>query len=155
MPAPKGQLSSSERNLGGRPIEWTEERIDKETEALLEWVESSKDWWFLDFCVKRKIHVSVLARLAKKNEGFRRAYQLARQKQESVVSFGCITKKLDGGFGWRFLSSNYKWSECEDRSGIDEDVVSTPGSRALADLKEVCIEHTNALEQTGSEPGKV
>ncbi len=155
MPAPKGHLSLPGYDKGGRPVEWTEERINAETEALMEWVESSKDWWFLDYCVKRKIHVSLLARLAKKNEGFRRAYQLARQKQESVVAYGCVTKKLDGGFGWRFLSSNYKWSEDTDRSGLDEDVISTPGSRALADLKETCIEHADTIEQTGDKPRKV
>lgn len=155
MPAPKGHPPYPGCETGGRPRTWTEERIDEETAALLEWVRSSKDWWFLDYCVKREIHVSKLSELAKKNEKFRKAYQLARQKQESVVAYGCITKKLDGAFGWRFLSSNYKWSDSEDRSGLDDEAISTPGSRALADIKETCIEHANVVEPTSDKPSKV
>jgi len=151
VPPPKGHppyRNAAGELPGGRPEEWTEARIDAEADALLEWVENSKEWWFLDYCVKRKIHASILARLAKKNDRFRRVYLLARQKQESLVSYGCITKKLDGNFGWRFLSSHYRWQEDQDKSGLDEES-ETPGSRALADTKKVCIEHADSIEQAG------
>lgn len=130
---------------------WTTERIEEEAEALMEWVKDPKSWWFLDHCCERQIPKEMMSKLAKKNEKFKQAYIMARQKQESIVSKGCITKKLDGHFGWRFLSANYKYREETDSSGLEDE--EAPGSiKGLAGVKETVIAHTNTLEQAGGKP---
>ncbi len=154
MPAPKGHPPYAGCETGGRPREWTDERIEKEADALNEWLKVEENFYFLEFCYLRDLNAEMPSRFAKKNEKFLQAYKKARIKQELVVGKNALAKSFDSGFSKFFLSCNYKWKEDNDSSGLNEDS-STPGSRALSDIKETCIEHTNAVEQASPKPSEV
>lgn len=146
MPAPKGHPPYPGCETGGRPKIWTDERIEEEAEALLQWLEEKPNFLFMEFCYARKIGEEWPSRWAKKNDKFMQAYKQARLKQQIVAIKNGLFKKFDSGLTRWFLACNYKWKEGTDTSGLDEET-STPGSRGLADVKRTCIEHTDALEQ--------
>ncbi len=157
MPAPKGHppyRNAAGELPGGRPIIWTDQRIEEEAEALREWLKGENNYYFYEFCYERDLPEEWPSRFAKKNERFNQAYRKARLKQQIVVGKNALTKNFDSGFSKWFLQCNYRWKEDTDTSGLEESM-STPGSRALADLKQVCIEHNNTLEQTSDKPSDV
>jgi len=154
MPAPKGHPPYAGCETGGAPVYWTPERIEAEADALREWLKDKNNFYFHDFCYERDLPEEWPSRFAKKNEKFRQAYKKARLKQQIVMSKNALFKKFDSGFSKWFLQCNYKWKEDTDTSGLEEQS-STPGSRSLSDIKETCIEHTNAVEQASTESGKV
>lgn len=154
MPAPKGHPPYPGCETGGRPPKWTDERIEEEARALEEWLKEEQNFLFMEFCYFRKIGPEWPSRLAKKNEKFMQAYEQARLKQQIVMIKNGLFKQFDSSLSKWFLQCNYKWKEDTDTSGLDENV-STPGSRALADLKEACIEHANTIEQASDKPRKV
>lgn len=157
MPAPKGHppYRNSKGELpGGRPAYWTDERIEEEADALLEWLEKEESFYFIEFCYIRNLDEQYPSKFAKRNERFKQAYKKARIKQQLIVGKNALAKTFDSGFARWFLQCNYKWKEDTDTSGLDEEQL-TPGSRALADIKETCIEHTNALEQASDKPSDV
>ena len=40
--------SITRKNLGGRPTQWTDEKIVKEGKALLEWFKDEDNFWLKD-----------------------------------------------------------------------------------------------------------
>jgi hypothetical protein len=154
MPAPKGHPAYPGCEKGGRPKIWTDERIEEEAEALLDWLKEEDNFYFYEFLYLRDLQEDYPSKWAKKNEKFNQAYKRARIKQQLIVGKSALSKAFDSGFSKFFLQCNYKWKEDSDTSGLEE-TSSTPGSRALADLKQVCIEHNNTLEQTSDKPSDV
>lgn len=146
MPAPKGHPPYPGCETGGRPPIWTDERIEQEADALLEWLNEKNNFLFMEFCYARGLQEDYPAKWAKKNEKFNRAYRKARLKQQLVISKNALAKRFDSGFSKWMLQCNYKWTEGTDTSGLDEQL-STPASRGLAGVKETCIEHADSLEQ--------
>ncbi len=154
MPAPKGHppyRNAAGELPGGRPAIWTDERIELEAEALEEWLEVKSNFLFMEFIYARNLQEDYPSKWAKKNQRFNQAYRRARIKQQLVVGKNALAKNFDSAFSKWFLQCNYKWKEDTDTSGLDEETL-TPGSRALADVKETCIEHAKAIEQTGDKP---
>lgn len=154
MPAPKGHLPYAGCETGGRPKIWTDERIEEEADALVEWLKEKQNFLFMEFIYDRDIREEYPSKWAKKNEKFNQAYRKARVKQQTVIIKNGLFKKFDSAFSKWFLSCNYKWKEESDTSGLEEEI-STPGSRALADIKETCIEHADTFEPTSDKPSKV
>ena len=157
MPPPKGHApyrNAAGELPGGSPPIWTDERINQEADALFEWLKEKNNFLFSEFCYERDLQEDYPSKWAKKNDRFNQAYRKARLKQQIVLSKNALIKRFDSGFSKWFLQCNYKWKEDTDTSGLDEET-STPGSRALADIKETCIEHTNAIEQAGDKPKPV
>jgi hypothetical protein len=154
MPAPKGHPPYPGCETGGRPKIWTDERIEEEADALVEWLKEKQNFLFMDFIYERGLLEEYPSRFAKKNEKFNQAYRKARIKQQNVIIKNGLFKKFDSGLTKWFLQCNYKWKEETDTSGLEEEI-STPGSRALADIKETCIEHADTFEPTSDKPSKV
>lgn len=157
MPAPKGHppyRNAAGELPGGRPPYWTDERIEEEAEALEEWLKVKGNYYFYEFIYLRDLQEDYPSRWAKKNERFNKAYRKARIKQQLVIGKNALAKNFDSGFSKWFLQCNYKWKEDTDSSGL-EDAQSTPGSRALSDIKRTCVDHTDSLEQTSTEPGEM
>lgn len=116
------------RDKAGRPIEWTDERIIEKAESLERWIvaahKSKKEFWFKDWCFDEGVVPSLCTKLAKMNERFREAYELAKEWQESIISKGALGKKLDSGFSKFYLINRYKenWKENVD-SGVQEETL--------------------------------
>jgi hypothetical protein len=148
MPAPKGHPPYPGCETGGRPLEWTDEKVEAVADQLLEWIKSPGNFWFKDFAMSIDLAVDNLARFAKRNEKFRRAYKKAIAHQESVLFKSGFDNTKNPTMAIFALKCNHKWKEGEDTSGLEDD--ETPGSRALSEMKQVCIDHANTVEQTGN-----
>jgi len=76
-PDQKKPFASGKYN--GRPIEWTNDLIEKEAEALFEWTNSECPHKLLDFCNLRGILVDELYYFADISPNFSRALKIAKQ----------------------------------------------------------------------------
>lgn len=67
----------------GRPIKHTQEFIDREREALEEWLKEDDNCFVKDFAVERRYNKDTLLSFKKKCPLFSRTYEIALAKQET------------------------------------------------------------------------
>lgn len=147
MPAPKGHPPYPGCEKGGRPVEWTDEIIEKEAQELLIWLKQPQNFYFEDFCIERGYEAEYLSRWANRNKKFRQAYKMARLVQKRTIAKNAMFKKFDSGFCRWFLSCNYAMIEGTDTSGIDE-ATTSKSTRSISEVKQTCIQHAQSLEGT-------
>ena len=78
MAAPKGNKYAYKNPLSGRPKVWTDEIIEKEAQALVEWAQSDEAIVFREFPSIRGYVTSTFYEFAEKNEVFAEAFNYAR-----------------------------------------------------------------------------
>lgn len=111
MGAPKGHAPYPGCETGGRPMKWTEERLDEFAENMLESIqkckETNKPFWYKDWAFDVDILPPQLTEFAKMNKKFSEAYQKAKYLQEWQVSKGAMYKKFNSNFCQFFLQTQY------------------------------------------------
>lgn len=157
MGAPKGHppyRNAAGELPGGRPVEWTEERIDAEADALLEWIKNKKNIWLKDFALERDYDASCLSRFAKNNKRFAQAYKKAISNQESLIVKGGLSNSNNVTMSIFVLKCNHKWLEGNETFGMEEEEESR-SAKAIRETKAVCIEHADAIEQASDKPSEI
>lgn len=101
----------------GRPIEWTEAAIAKETEALYEWMANKKNYFFTGFMNERRLHPEHLERFSQKSQRFCEALKLARQIQEQRLAEMAVEDRGNAGFIKFILQNKAGWKEKSELSG--------------------------------------
>lgn len=94
MPAPKGHAPYNKNGEGGRPKVYTEEFLDKEADALQEWMKDKQNLFIEDFCLERGYHESRIDEFVQANERFSLAYRMFKMKQKTALFKGGLTKKF-------------------------------------------------------------
>jgi hypothetical protein len=95
MPAPKGHEPYNENGEGGRPVKWTPEAIEKEAEALEQWVKQPTSIWFEKFAFEREFPIEYLSRWAQENKRFNQAYTRAKDWQKIRLIEGGLLNKTN------------------------------------------------------------
>lgn len=91
MPAPKNHKPYNTKGEGGSPKEHTESFIEKEAEALLQWLKSPTNFYFKNFALERGYHPQRMSEFSKKNKRFAEALEIAKATQECrLVGGGLI-----------------------------------------------------------------
>lgn len=110
--------------LGGRPREWTEEKLDGLAENLYAWVEQARkkgkfillsDWFF-----EVGLFPQSLPRYIAVSLKFKEAHQWAKAWQEHIISKGALQKTLDSKFSQFFLAVNHGWSLDKERENREQ-----------------------------------
>lgn len=102
---------------GGRPEEWTKEKIDIETQALEDWINDPTKFYLNGFATDRGYHSKHLEVFAQRHEGFRLTLARAREVQEQRIVEASLTKKFDGNFAKFVLANRAGWKERTEVSG--------------------------------------
>lgn len=91
--APKGHPPYPGCETGGRPTKYTDEFIEKEAEAIDEWMNRKDSIWFEDFAFERGYCPDYISEWAAKNEKFNRAYKRLVYWQKSTLIKRGLCKK--------------------------------------------------------------
>jgi len=75
---PKGKPLDGSKNPGGRPLEWTDERIEAMADEMLEWVDDPKAYYLESFCKRTRTYPQKLSEFAAKNEKFSEALRITK-----------------------------------------------------------------------------
>ena len=75
---PLEQKTTPKGKVYGRPIEWTDELIEKEADALLEWCQRDDAIMLTKFCAEREIIADDISHWEANNNKFARALKLAK-----------------------------------------------------------------------------
>jgi hypothetical protein len=75
---PLEQKTTAKGKVYGRPIEWTDELIEKEADALLEWCQQDDAIMLTKFCATREILAEDLSHWEHNNVKFAKALKLAK-----------------------------------------------------------------------------
>jgi hypothetical protein len=94
MPAPKGHPPYNINGEGGRPKKYTEEVINKEAEALEEWMKDKNNLFIEMFAFERGIHEDNIADFDRNNERFRRVYKTFKMRQKGLLYEGGLKRKF-------------------------------------------------------------
>lgn len=97
MAAPKGHIpyAGCEKggDLGGRPEKYTQQRIEQEADAFLEWMNLPESIWYKDFALERGYSAEYLSIWAKSNKRFSQVYKRAKEWQQSKLVKGGLLKQ--------------------------------------------------------------
>lgn len=124
MVAPKGHDPYPGCETGGRPKVYTDEFLESEAEALLEWMTHPDNLYFKSFAIERGYHPQRLGEFAAQNQKFSEVYSIAQAWQEQRLVNGALKNQLNGGFTKFVLGNTAGWT--------DRTQVSGDGSNPLA-----------------------
>ena len=105
--------------LGGRPVEWTDERIQEEADALLEWFGGDPfgaKLWLRDFAIERGYPAENLSRWAAGHDGFSQALKRAKDIQESRLVQAGLRSQLNPALVIFSLKNHHDW---RDKSEVE------------------------------------
>ena len=107
MPAPKGHPAYPGCETGGRPKKYTTEFIEKEADALEEWMKRKDALWYKDYDFERGYDADYLAMWARENEKFSGTYARSQQRQKSLLIKGGLLKKFNYNMCQLLLGHSY------------------------------------------------
>ena len=76
-------MTAEIKNKGGRPKEWTKERIAQLAEKLLSWANKANAFALIQFCANQNICPTKIPDLARESEEFREALMCTKAKLAS------------------------------------------------------------------------
>ena len=126
----KQPVKSDSKSVMGRPKTYTDEVIQEEASALLDWVDKDKDFnddkkiYLGSFAIERGYHRKRIAEFAQKNSDFASAYQFAQNWQTTKFIKNALTRKWDPGFTQyvmaRVCAPEWKksWDKEEDKADM-------------------------------------
>ncbi len=120
MPAPKGNKYAV-GNSGQPPSKFTQEFIEKEAIAFINWFSKPENIYFKRFALERGYPPDELANFARKSEVFNRAYMFAKAWQECKIVEGALFNKVNSSFAKFAMANLSGWS---DKQQISGDVVN-------------------------------
>lgn len=82
MGAPKGHLPYNKNGEGGRPIVWTDEAIDREADALLDYMNQDENLFVEKFALSRGYHPQRFGEWNKIHDRFASIYARCKKIQE-------------------------------------------------------------------------
>lgn len=99
-------------NIFGAPVTvWTQERMEEEAVALVEWISKEENIYINRFALERKYSPQRLHDMAKKSEMFSQAYAFAKAYQEIKLVEGAAFNKMNPGFIKFALTNWHSWTE--------------------------------------------
>lgn len=112
---------TDERNKGGRPTEWTDEAIQAEADALLEWLKEADKFtprlWIGEFATERGYARQRMSDWALRHDGFLDIYTRAKSEIETNL----VRMGFSEGFDPRrlaylhfHLARQFKWTETQE-----------------------------------------
>ena len=121
MPAPKGHPNYDTEGLAGRPLEFTEEEINRYADEFMEWLKDDKNIFFKDFCLDRNINPDYMQVWSKSNDRFFGVYKLAKHRQESRLLNGVLTKGYNNGIATLVLTNHHGYVSTKTEQKISGD----------------------------------
>ena len=97
------------KNKGGRPVVWTEEKLEELADLMEEHMDKcqreKRPFWWKDFAFEVNLLPSRIAQYSKLNDKLMSAYMKGLALQEWQVSKGALYKKFSSNFAQFFLSN--------------------------------------------------
>ena len=104
-------------NVGGRPLEWDEKKIDKVAVELEKWFQDPENYYFEGFLNQLGIYPEYFTRFCERSKRFREAYARAKGIQEQRIVSGSMNRTYDGNFAKFVLANKAGWKEKTEVSG--------------------------------------
>lgn len=111
MPAPKSNVIYCE---SGRPRKWNDEAIEREADALEEWIIKPASPWFEDFALQRGYAPQRMSEFVKLNARFAEVYERAKAAQLSILVKGGITAKFNPSFTKFVMANVFGWYDKQE-----------------------------------------
>jgi len=136
MAAPKGNQYAKGKATG-RPKIWTDEAIEEEANALLEFIANDEGLYINSFCRKRRIDPDRLPEWARSNEVFAGAFKEAKAWQEEKFMQKALTREWESGFARYAMARTCgeKW-----KASWDKDDKETKSSDLLEFLAQLMLQ---------------
>src|SRR5271157_6085010 len=117
MPAPKGHAPYNKNGEGGRPKRFTDEFIEKEALAFLEWMKKPDSIWYEGFALERGYSPVLLSEWAKDNKRFNEVYKISQSWQKNKLIRGGLLNKFNSSITKLVLANTIGWTDKQQVSG--------------------------------------
>lgn len=105
------------KGITGRPRVWTDDKLEEERLALLEWVKNDKNYYLNGFLTERGFSRREAIAMSNFSQSFRNTYDLVRDICEQRLVNLAVTKQGDGNFIKFVLANKHEWKEKTEISG--------------------------------------
>ena len=109
----RGKPKDGSKNPGGRPTEWTEERIEALADKLIAWSKVHTSCYLESFCAKNETYPQKLSELAQKSEKFSEALKRARASCASNLAEATAGGEMPPAFGI-FALKQHGWRDKQE-----------------------------------------
>lgn len=123
MGAPKGHKPYKGGENGGRPPVQTDSFIEKEADALIEWIKNPKNLYFKKFALERGYHSQRLSEFAQKNKRFAECLEKAKEWQEIRLVEGGLSNTHNASITKFVLQNCHSWVD-KQQSTISGDAAN-------------------------------
>lgn len=96
---------------GGRPRTHTDEFIDKQADALKEWMRVEENIWLNDFCLEQGLNPDLMSEWASRHARFAGAFLIAKRFQESKINKGALRNTYNSTMAKMNLTNHHGWSD--------------------------------------------
>lgn len=116
---------SNKKNKGGRPLIWTEEKVLKLGEELIQWLKSDEDnVWFERFLYEVKdLYPQFISEMVEKYPKFSELIKRAKKIQENKLVDGCLKHNLNSTIAIFVLKNHYQYT---DKTQTDITITEQP-----------------------------
>lgn len=95
----RGKPNDGSKNRGGRPIEWTGERIDALGDALVRWARLHTSCYLESFCAQNHTYPQKLTELAALSEKFSESLKVAKSSIAAHIAEATAGGEMPPAFG--------------------------------------------------------
>lgn len=106
----KGKPRDGSKNPGGRPVEWTEDRILELAAALEKWSQAHTSCYLETFCATHRTYPQRLSEFAEKNPKFAEALKVAKASCAAHLAEATAGGEMPPAFGI-FALKQHGWRD--------------------------------------------
>jgi hypothetical protein len=99
---------------GGRPLKYTDEFIENEADAFVDWIKKGDNVFYNKFALIRGYHPNRLYEFAKKNEKFAVTLEIAKAWQEAKLVEGGLRDIYNASLTKFMLANLHGWAEKQE-----------------------------------------
>jgi hypothetical protein len=109
----RGKPRDGTKNPGGRPPEWTEDRISELGDALEAWAQKPSAFYLETFCSLHRTYPQRLSEFAEKNAKFAESLKVAKASCAAHLADATAAGKIPTAFGI-FALKQRGWSDKQE-----------------------------------------
>jgi hypothetical protein len=109
----RGKPKDGSKNPGGRPVEWTDERIEELAESLWIWCQEHTACYLETFCAQQRTYPQKLSELATRSPKFSEALKVAKASCASHLAEATAGGEVPPAFGI-FALKQHGWKDRQE-----------------------------------------
>jgi hypothetical protein len=141
-----------EKNLGGRPVKWTDEKLIEVAEELISWLNSDIDHVFMQqFLIGKRLYKQFVSEHCLKNNRFSELIKIAKEIQEVKLLILSSTNRINTGIACFVFKNHHAYADKIEQTIETKEVLVLSPAQKEAEKKAVLDDLSSKLKSGDNE----